>query len=379
MIEMKQRDEWKPVVKRLAVDGREHLKKAKALLRKKHYEEALLEFQLILENDPKSVSALLGMGLVFFRQERFEEALIQFRQAKALDPLQPKPYMLEGLVLLRQENFEDAESMFKAVLDLDARSHRALLGLAEIALSRKQYDEALAKLREALRYNPQLLTPRILSAKVYTEQGNLEKAIGEIQTVLEIDPSQAKAYFHLARLYARRDEKDKAADALNVAMEKLPEKNASVYLKLGLLAVELKLYEVAEKVFGVLLQLQPSRSMVQIYLVEALIGAGKFDKAESALKQLPLNKQNAGLIHKLLGDIYYQRGQFRIAVEEYRATVLGIPELAQQFSELVDEADDSQDDDWESLAGTYQPSLGNVLSDQTERLREARARRRNRR
>lgn len=152
---------------------------------KKHYEEALLEFQLILENDPKSVSALLGMGLVFFRQERFEEALIQFRQAKALDPLQPKPYMLEGLVLLRQENFEDAESMFKAVLDLDARSHRALLGLAEIALSRKQYDEALAKLREALRYNPQLLTPRILSAKVYTEQGNLEKAIGEIQTVLK--------------------------------------------------------------------------------------------------------------------------------------------------------------------------------------------------
>lgn len=81
-------------------------------------------------------------------------------------------------------------------------------------------------------------------------------------------------------------------------------------------------------------------------------------------------------MHKLLGDLYYQRGQFRIAVEEYRATVLSVPALAEQLVALVDETDEAADEDWASVADSYQPSLTHILNDQTERLRETRARRR---
>lgn len=376
---MNQTSTWKPLVKRLDSGERERLKIAKELLRKKHHEEALVEFNAILENNPQSINALLGIGLVYLRQEHLDEALARFKQAKLLDPLQPKPYLLEGFVLLRQGNMAEAEQVFKAVLSLDSRSHRALLGLGEVFLSAKRYDDALIHLREALRYNPQLVAPRLLSAKIYSEQGKFDEAVGEIRTVLEIDPGQARAYFQLARLHASRNELGIAAEVLALAMEKLPNNNTSLYLKIGLLANDIKLYDISEKAFRALLDLQPNRLIVQIYLVEAMIGLGKFDEAEACLKKLPLNKQYAGLIHKLLGDIYYQRGQFQIAVEEYRATVLGVPELAKQFSELIHDADDIQSDDWENLAEIYQPSLAAVLTDQTDRLRELRARRRNQR
>lgn len=374
---MKQTSQWKPAVKRLHADERSRLKEGKALLRKRHYEEALLEFNAVLENNPQSINALLGIGLIHMRREHLEEALTRFRQAKLLDPLQPKPYLLEGFVLMRQKNMEEAEQVFKAVLSLDSGSHRALLGLGEVFLNKRRYDEALTHLREALRYNPQLLAPRLLSARIYAEQGKLDEAIGEVRTVLEIDPGQARAYLQLARLYASQNDHGKAAETLSLAMEKLPNDSVSGYLKLGLLAADLKLYDVAERAFRSLLELQPNRLIVQIYLVEAMIGVGKFDEAEACLRKLPLNKQYAGLVHKLLGDIYYQRGQFRIAVEEYRATVLGIPELAKQFSDLLNDPDDVQGDDWENLADIYQPSLANALTDQTDRLREIRARRRN--
>ncbi len=376
---MNQTSTWKPLVKRLDSGERERLKIAKELLRKKQHEEALVEFNAILENNPQSINALLGIGLVYLRQEHLDEALARFKQAKLLDPLQPKPYLLEGFVLLRQGNMAEAEQVFKAVLSLDSRSHRALLGLGEVFLTAKRYDDALIHLREALRYNPQLVAPRLLSAKIYSEQGKFDEAVGEIRTVLEIDPGQARAYFQLARLHASRNELGKAAEVLALAMEKLPNNNTSLYLKIGLLANDIKLYDIAENAFRALLDLQPNRLIVQIYLVEAMIGLGKFDEAEACLKKLPLNKQYAGLIHKLLGDIYYQRGQFQIAVEEYRATVLGVPELAKQFSELIHDADDIQSDDWENLAEIYQPSLAAVLTDQTDRLRELRARRRNQR
>lgn len=374
---MKSISQWKPAVKRLHADERDRLKEGKALLRKKHYEEALFEFNAVLESNPQSINALLGIGLIHMKQEHLEEALTRFRQAKLLDSLQPKPYLLEGFVLLRQKNMEEAEQVFKAALSLDSSSHRALLGLGEVLLSKQRYDEALTHLREALRYNPQLLAPRLLSAKIYAEQGKFDEAIGEVRTVLEIDPRQARAYLQLARLYASQNDHGRAAEILSLAMEKLPNNNVPIYLKLGLLATDLKLYDIAEKAFRALLELQPNRLIVQIYLIEAMIGIGKFSEAEACLRKLPLNKKYAGLIHKLLGDIYYQRGQFRIAVEEYRATVSGIPELAKQFSDPINDPDDVQSDDWENLADIYQPSLASALTDQTDRLREVRARRRN--
>lgn len=376
---MNQTSTWKPLVKRLGAGERERLKIAKELLRKKQYNEALVEFNAVLENNSQAINALIGIGLVYLKQDRLDEALAQFKKAKLLDPLQPKPYLLEGFVLLRQGNMAEAEQVFKAVLSLDSRSHRALLGLGEVFLSAKRYDDALIHLREALRYNPQLVVPRLLSAKIYSEQGKFDEAVGEIRTVLEIDPGQARAYFQLARLHASRNELGKAAEVLALAMEKLPNNSTSLYLKIGLLANDIKLYDISEKAFRALLDLQPNRLIVQIYLVEAMIGLGKFEEAETCLKKLPLNKQYAGLIHKLLGDIYYQRGQFQIAVEEYRATVLGVPELAKQFSELIHDADDIQSDDWENLAEIYQPSLATVMTDQTDRLRELRVRRRNQR
>ncbi|MFO1372795.1 MAG: hypothetical protein U1F42_10525 [Candidatus Competibacteraceae bacterium] len=118
--------------------------------------------------------------------------------------------------------------------------------------------------------------------------------------------------------------------------------------------------------------------LAQLYLVEALIGTNKLEEAEDCLKKLPLNSEFAGLIHKLLGDIYHQRKQFRIAVEEYRAAVLGVPELASEYATLNDDIDSDRGDDWENLAEIYQPPLTNVVTEQAERLRHDRTRRRGR-
>lgn len=369
---MTQTSQWKPAIKRLSTNERELLVKGKKLLRQKNYEEAMLEFNAVLDKNPQSVNALLGIGLIHLKQENFEQALLFFRQAKALDPLKPKPYLLEGLVSLRQGDTENAEQAFRAALSLDPRSHRALLGLGEILMNRQLYDEALAQLREALRYNPQLTAPRLLAAKIHARRGKLDEAVAEIRTVLEIDPGQAKAYLQLARLYETGGDREKAAEVLNLAVTQLPKENSSIYLKLGRLAVDLKCFEIAEKICCEIINLNPKRTVARICLVEALIGSGKLEEAERHLKSLPLRNEFATLIHKLLGDVYYQRGQFRIAVEEYRATLLGIPELAEELKILDEEVDEGQTGDWESLAEVYQPTLANAVTDQTERLRARR-------
>lgn len=376
VLKMNQASTWKPVVKRLEPGERDRLKRAKSLLRNRHYDEALVEFSAVLEKNPRSINGLLGAGLVCLKREQFTEALSRFRQAKEIDPLQSKPYLLEGIALRRLENLEESEHAFNAALSLDARSHRALMGLGDLAFHKKHYDQALGYLRRALRYNPQWLPPRFLIAKVNVEQNKLDEAIQELNAILAIDAGQIRAYIHMARLYFNHNQLEKAADSLKMALANLPADNLSAYLKLGLAANDLKMYSIAETAFRAILAAQPNRQIVQLHWIEALIGGGKLDAAEEALKTLPLNKQNGALVHKLLGDLYYQRGQFRIAVEEYRATVLSVPALAEQLVALVDETDEAADEDWASVADSYQPSLTHILNDQTERLRETRARRR---
>lgn len=367
------------MVKRLEAGERERLKMGKSLLRKKRYDEALVEFDAVLEKNPISINGLMGAGLVCLKRGQPDEALSRFRRAKELDPLQPKPYLLEGMALRRLEHLEESAHAFNSVLSLDSRSHRALLGLGELALHQKHYERALAHLRGALRYNPQWLTPRFLIAKTLAEQAKIDEAIEELKAVLAIDAGQSRAYIQIARLYSSRDQIEAAADILQLALSKLPPDHLSAYLKIGLAANQIRLYAIAETAFRAILALQPNRQIVQLHWIEALIGAGRLDAAEAALKKLPVNKQSGALVHKLLGDLYYQRGQFKIAVEEYRATVLGIPGLAEQPSQLLVETDEAPEDDWEGLADSYQPSLTHVLGNQTERLRETRARRRDQR
>ncbi|MBL8260526.1 MAG: tetratricopeptide repeat protein [Candidatus Competibacteraceae bacterium] len=348
----------------------------KSLLRKKQYDEALLEFNAVLAKNPASINGLLGAGLVCLKRGQFADSLIRFRQAKEIDPLQPKPYLLEGIALRRLGHLEESERAFNAVLALDPRSHRALTGLGEVALNQKRYGEALGHLRGALRYNPQWLPPRFLIAKANAEQEKFDEAIQELQAILAIDAGQSRAYIQMARLHAKASQHEKAADILASALTKIPADHLVAHLKIGLAANEMKLYPIAESAFRAILALQPNRQIVQLHWIEALVGGGQLDAAEEALKKLPLNKQTGALAHKLLGDVYYQRGHFRIAVEEYRATVLSVPALAEQLSALVDETDEAADEDWEGVADSYQPSLTHVVSDQTERLRETRARRR---
>ena len=125
------------------------------------------------------------------------------------------------------------------------------------------------------------------------------------------------------------------------------------------------------------LRQDPGRTSVRLRLVEALLANGHLEEAERQARELPQNSQIAPLMHKLLGDIHYRRQQFQLAVEEYRATVLHLPDHEQLLSDLERELVVSEGD-WEELAEELQPSIATRVADETRRLRQNR-RNRNRR
>ncbi|MCP5195233.1 MAG: tetratricopeptide repeat protein [Gammaproteobacteria bacterium] len=375
---MNQTSQWEPAIRRVGNDnGKERLKKGKTLMRQKHYDEALLEFSAILENNPDSFDALLGIGSVYMKQNQIQEALSYFAQARALDPLQPKPYLLEGLTLARQAQFDAAEQALRTALSLSPGLSRALAALGEVLVGKQRYEEALMPLREALRHNPQQTAPRWLMARIYAERGDLDKAIAELQTVLEIDPEHARAGGQLARWHMQRGDRAAAVNVLQQTLEHVPKEDSTRYQQLGRLALELECYALAETVFQEIVKRHPRRMTAQLDLAETLIRSAHLDRAEALLKKLSLKNRDAAVwVHKLLGDLYFQRQQFRLAAEQYRAAVLGLPEASSELRALGEAVDQAHLSDWQPQAAAFQPLLDNVMAMQRVRLREERAQRR---
>ncbi len=377
--------QWQPTVKKLGhepapiQDERERLRKARVLFREGRHDEARTEFEALQAGNPKSANARLGIGMVFLRQECFAEALACFTEARTLDPLLPQAYVLEGQALLKLGQVEPAILTFQNALNLDPKSIRAMIGLGQALLRQQHYDEALTQLRAALRYDPRKAQPRLLIAGIHRERGQPEAAMAELRLALESEPSHVRTAIFLARLQVAGNERAAAEQTLRGVMARWPEDREDhlAAAQIGRAALELELYPFAEEALREALRRDPDRTSTRLRLVEALLANGHLEEAEQHAQDLPQSSQVAPLVHKLLGDIHYQRQQFQSAVEQYRATVLHLPDHEQLLSDLESELAAS-DNAWEELAEGFQPVIANRVADETDRFRQNR-RNRNRR
>ena len=78
--------------------GNVHLEKAKVKLALKHYNEALEELLLALQQEPKSAEICNFLGLTYLQLGQLDAARTYFKKASKLDPKYARPYNNLGAV-----------------------------------------------------------------------------------------------------------------------------------------------------------------------------------------------------------------------------------------------------------------------------------------
>jgi tetratricopeptide (TPR) repeat protein len=332
-----------PSIKRLSteqkqvtpqVTDKERLQIGLALAKEKQLDEALVEFEAVLQNNPSSLPAHMGVGTIYYRQKRYDEAMSYFQRALQLDPLMSKAALKVGRIYLIRNELDKALEEFQNVLNLDPKSTQAYAGIGQIFMKQKQYDAALQQFAKALRLNPQMVKARLLVAQIYKAQGKFPEAIASLKTALSINPELFLPYVLLGRLHLIQQEYVAAKEAFQTIIDKdMPRPAGNLAKFLG--------------------------------LAEALIGVNELEEAANILRNLPEADAVTAKKHKLFGDIYYAQGLFKQATEEYQAAQL----LASQEENALDEFDNidillEQDDaQWEELAGSYKSSGKALISD----------------
>ena len=191
-------------------------------------DRATRTFEEVLEVDPKSIHALVGMQKLHEDQRQWKEAYtVQTRLSrlrKTDDSLVLGHLQAEmGREALEAGRVEAAEKAFRTALSLDRRVFPAHLGLADCQAGRDPR-QAAAILEDAVQTAPErayLAFDRL--ARAYAESGEPSRFVSLCEQTIRQDPRDWRARLALARHLGREGRHEEAFGLLLRAVEANPQ------------------------------------------------------------------------------------------------------------------------------------------------------------
>ena len=130
---------------------------AERYLSEMNYEQAVIEFQRILEIEPMNVDAYLGMAEAYIAMGDIDNAIETLRTGyektgdigikEKLDALETETALSRGKQYLSESRFNEAVEQFEKVLGINEKNVEAYLGLADAYLGLGDTEKAMEILR----------------------------------------------------------------------------------------------------------------------------------------------------------------------------------------------------------------------------------------
>lgn len=329
---------------------------ADALANDGQLEAAAREFGVILEEDPKNVFALIGLGMVRRDLMDLSEAEELLGQALGLQPNHVLGrYTLAG-VYEQKRAFDQAAAEWKKLIELpdesaDASQRRAEywahLGFAQEQLGRldesvasfakarelsngderfqtfyiqgllaaEQPDEALRAIEEALEKSPDVDRFKILKARALDSRGDHDEAVEMVLELSAESPDDERLAQGVIEIYLQQK---RYAETEAFIRDRLVETPDSVNLRFQLAAAleRQKKFSEAEAQFEKILEVEPDSAAALNYLGYMLADQDRrleesLDYVKRAVAQDPYN----GAYLDSLGWVYFKMGELDLAEE----------------------------------------------------------------
>ncbi len=204
---------------------------------------------------------------------------------------------------------------------------------AKLHIQLEQVEKAEEQLLNALKYNPQFVEAATILAGILIQSQRTDEARQLIESMIVRAPDECGLYMARAHLATQEHRHGDAIADLRKALALDSVQTQAVIQLARLLAAQKQTAEAAV-VLQRFLEDNPDKKRVQLTLARIYIEQKNYDKAQSLLHALSGKKQFSGVVHLLLGEIYWQRGYIQQAHEEYKAAVLGGSKLLSDHPEL---------------------------------------------
>ena len=234
------------------ITGDEYERMGDALLSKKNLYLAYYQYEKSLQLNPGNLRVEHKKGLVLLLGGKNEDAIKQFQIVLDQNPDYAPVYEGIGRAHFQKKEYNQAEKNFLKAVVLDPRLWKSYTYLGYICDHRKDYQTAVHEYTAALQVNPgNGLIYNNLGVS-YSLAGNYKKAVVAFHRAIDLNYREGKVYNNLAMALANLERYDEALDAF-----KKVGGEAVAYNNMGCIYMSRGMFEDAVRSFEKAIELEP--------------------------------------------------------------------------------------------------------------------------
>lgn len=240
--------------------------------------------ETVLRLDPHFTGARATLGTVLMSVDQDQEAYLQLQQAIRDDPASLDAYLGLALFYERQEAWHLQAEAAAGATRVRPESPDAWLLLGKAKVRQQDYGEAARCFERAAAAGPTKVEPRALAAAAQMSLGHLDAAEVEARAAVRVQPRAPVGYAALGEVMLRLNRLPEAREALERALS-LGETSGTASLGLGRVLQQQQQYVEAEQQFRLALRADPSRNQARYGLMQVLRAQGKEEEAVAAERE----------------------------------------------------------------------------------------------
>jgi tetratricopeptide (TPR) repeat protein len=173
----------------------------------------------LIANHPDSYRVHQLAGEVYEAKSNYDQAIREYNLALERNPKLPQMHFRIGQIYLHQGNEEvDEKAMneFRLEKEIDPDSAVTDLAMADIEMHRHNLDQAKPLYEEAARLDPSLVDASVGLARILLEQHDTDAAVQRLQSVVAQHPDDAQAHYVLMLAYRGQKKMPEAAAQMEI-------------------------------------------------------------------------------------------------------------------------------------------------------------------
>jgi len=215
-----QRQAW--VVADVPAGAKPHYDYASALQKEGRLDEAVEQYKIALQFNPKDAKAHTRLAVALTGQAKFDPAVPHMDTALRLEPNNADFHLVYATLLERIGRNDQARPHFEAAIRLKPDSADAHHSYAEFLAGLGKNDEYISELRRVLQLRPDYPYAELQLADALFAKENLEEAKLHYQAALRTDPKLTVAYNNLGKLYLTQGQTSQAVVQFSEALRLNP-------------------------------------------------------------------------------------------------------------------------------------------------------------
>ncbi|MCU0560251.1 MAG: tetratricopeptide repeat protein [Desulfobacterales bacterium] len=274
--------------------------------------------ETILELDPENSRAALELALFHRRsgQNAEAEALLLRLGERSRTEFEVVLNLIQGYV--EPKKSDEALYLIRGMLQAAPESSDLNHLKGFTLFGQKHYGEALEAFRKVAPESRFHQDAVVHMAFILQEQGSTAEALQQLESAIQRNPANPELHYYLGTILEEAGRYDEAAAALVQATQKAPD-NANFLFRLGIVYDKQKNKPASIETMRRVIALDPKNANALNYLGYTYAEMGEnLDEAEQLILEALRHKPNDGYITDSLGWVYYQKGDYRRALEHLK-------------------------------------------------------------